>query len=213
MTMRIRTLITACTLACSTAVATFAAETGVQWTPDGNFILVNKDVGNERWAITLALADLRAMGNVFFTNDQAPSFIACEKIDDEFDPGVGELTLQYRCFGSDRAVGGFAFSDWVEISDEVFLPMSFFIPEAETCDFTDALNGPNGNNPSSTWVCSGNEGNFEFQLFANGTGRSSATGNFTFETSRSTRWNRPAPSAASRTAAFSTSSTRPAAIT
>jgi hypothetical protein len=179
--MRLR-MTTGSALLLTFAIATGAAAAdGVQWTPDANRILVNKDVGAERWAITLNLSDLTATGNVFFTTGQAPNFIWCEKTASEFDPQVGELTLQYRCLGSDRAVGGFALSDWSEISDEVFLPMSFFVPEAETCDLRDALNGPNANNASSAWQCEGNDGRFEFRIFANGTGSSTATGDFEFD--------------------------------
>jgi hypothetical protein len=181
MMMRVRTTGIVGAFALCISSAAFAAVSGVQWTPDAARILVNKDVGAERWAITLNLDDLTATGNVFFTDDRAPSFIWCEKTASEFDPQVGELTLQYRCLGSDRAVGGFALSDWSQISDQVFLPFSFFVPEAETCDLRDALNGPNFNNASSKWLCDGNDGRFEFQIFANGTGSSTATGDFDFD--------------------------------
>ena len=180
--MRVRTIGIAGAFALCVSTATFAAVSGVQWTPDAARILVNKDVGAERWAITLNLNDLTATGNVFFSTGQAPSFIWCEKTDSEFDSQIGELTLQYRCLGSDRAVGGFALSDWSEISDEVFLPLSFFVPEAETCDLRDALNGANANNASSRWNCDGSEGRFEFQIFANGTASNTATGdNFDYD--------------------------------
>jgi hypothetical protein len=181
--MQIRMMVAAgCALVCSAAAGVLAAPTGVQWTPgNGDYILVNKDVGNERWAISLTLANLVATGNVFFTDDRSPSFIFCEKTGDQFDPQVGELTLQYSCQGADRGLGGFAVSDWSLISDDVRLPFSFFIPEAETCDLRDALNGPNANNAGSIWRCTGNAGDFDFQLFSNGTGTSSATGDFEFD--------------------------------
>jgi hypothetical protein len=165
----------------SGASAVHAAPTGVQWTPDATKILVNKDVGNERWAITLDLSDVSATGNVFFLDDRAPSFIWCEKTGHDFDAGAGEITLQYRCFGSDRAIGGFAFDDWSIINEEVFLPASFFVPEAETCDISGSVNGPNAGNGDSFWQCEGNGGNFEFQLFSNGTGNSTAPGVGPFE--------------------------------
>jgi hypothetical protein len=183
MTMRIRTMMTAaCVAACFAAVAALAAPKGVQWTPgNGDYILVNSDVGNERWAISLTLATMFASGNVFFTDDRSPSFIACDKTSHEFDPQVGEITVHYSCSGSDRAVGGFALSDWTLINDDVQLPLSFFVPESETCDLRDALNGPNANNATSNWQCTGNSGNFDFQIFANGTGTSSAIGDFDFD--------------------------------
>ncbi len=163
------------------ATAAGAAVSGVQWTPDAKLILVSKDVGNERWAISFNLDDQTATGNVFFTDDRAPSFIFCDLLNFSFDAGVGELDLQYRCSGAERAFGGFSLSDWAVISDEVFLPMSFFVPEAETCDLRDALNGPNANNAGSFWNCTGNGDPFEFQIFGNGTGLSSLIGAFEFD--------------------------------
>jgi hypothetical protein len=158
-----------------------AAAGGVQWTPDGLRILANKDVGSERWAITLNLFDGSVTGNVFFTNGQPPSFIFCEKIGHTHQPDIAKLTLQYRCFGSDSAFGVFALSDWNFISDQVALDATFFAPEPETCDLTGALNGANAQNANSFWDCSGTDGQFQFQVFGDGTGVSSAIGAFTFD--------------------------------
>jgi len=157
------------------------APSGVQWTPDSARILVNKDVGQERWAITLNLSDFSASGNVFFTDGSAPAFIWCEKTGESFDSGVGELDLEYRCFGADAGFGGFASSDWTLISDNVILPLSFFIPDGETCDLSAALNGPNSVNANDFWNCGGSDGSFEFQVFSNGTGFSTATGAFDYD--------------------------------
>src|SRR5436853_3374569 len=74
---------------------------GVQWTPDSLRLLVNKDVGQERWAITLNLSDFSATGNVFFTDGRAPSFIWCQKTGQTFDSSVGEANLEYTCYGAD----------------------------------------------------------------------------------------------------------------
>jgi hypothetical protein len=164
----------------ATAAPTDAAVTGVQWTPDAARLLVNKDINTDRWAITLNLSDFSATGNVFFTDDRPPAFIWCEKTGDAYENG--ELFLAYRCLGADRAVGGFTSPDWSLISDQVELPLSFFIPEAETCDHAGALNGPDSANATSFWNCGGSAGGFEFQLFANGTGNNKATGPFEYDT-------------------------------
>jgi hypothetical protein len=174
-------IVAALTLALMGPPTAHAAVSGVQWTPDADRLLVNKDVGEERWAITLNLSDFSATGNVFFTNDRAPAFIWCEKTGESFDADAGELDLQYRCFGADRAVGGFTSPDWTLISDDVVLPLSFFIPEPETCDLAGAINGPSSPSAGSYWNCGGSEGSFEFQLFSNGTGNSTATGPFEFD--------------------------------
>lgn len=173
------TLAAALVLAAATTVQ--AAEGGVQWTPAGTQILANKDVGAERWALTFNLSDMSGTGTVFFTDDRDPAFIWCELQSSTFDAGVGELDLRYRCLGSGRGIGGFSLSDWSLISDQVDLPLSFFVPDAETCDNAGALNGPNANNAGSAWSCDGNGGEFDFQIFANGTGVSSLIGPFEFD--------------------------------
>jgi hypothetical protein len=178
---RVWMILSALTLVLSGAVTASAAPTGVQWTPDATQLLVNKDVGNERWAITLNLVDFSATGNVFFTDDRAPAFIWCQKTGQSFDSGVGELDLEYECFGADAGLGGFASNDWSLIDDDVVLPLSFFIPAAETCDLGDALNGNNSNSSSNYWNCGGSEGSFQFQIFANGTAFSTATGDFDYD--------------------------------
>ncbi len=175
------TIVAALAMVLSGATVGNAAPTGIQWTPDGLRILVNKDVGPERWAITWNLSDVSTTGNVFFRDDRSPSFIWCEKIGHDFVSSTGELDLQYRCFGSDSAFGGFHFADWNLVSDSVFLPASFFIPQAETCDLRAAVNGPNAAIASSFWQCGGNGGRFDFQVFTNGTAVSSATGTFDYD--------------------------------
>ncbi len=158
-----------------------AAPTGVQWTPDAKQLLVNKDVGNERWAITLNLKDFSATGNVFFTDDQAPAFVWCEKTGDSFDASAGELDLRYRCFGAGAGLGGFASADWTLIDDDVSLPLSFFVPAAETCDLSGALNGQTSSSSSNYWNCGGSAGSFTFQVFANGTAFSEPFGGFSYD--------------------------------
>jgi len=177
-----RRIIAALALACVGATPALAAQSGVQWTPDSDRILVNKDVGAERWAITLNVSDFSASGNVFRTDGGDPAFIWCEKTGDSYDDSIGELNLLYRCFGADRAVGGFTSPDWTLIAEDIELPLSFFIPEAETCEHAGALNGPSSGSAGSFWNCGGSEGGFEFQLFADGTGDNTATGSFEYDT-------------------------------
>jgi len=179
--VRSRLILIALLMAVARSSLAHAAPNGVQWTPDGSHILVNKDVGAERWSIALNLGDLSATGNVFFTDGRTPAFIWCEKTADEFDSTIGEITLQYRCFGSQGSVGGFGIDDWTLISEEVFLPLSFFVPSAETCDLHDAINGPRAQNATSYWDCNGNGGAFEFRVFGDGTAATTKTGIFTFD--------------------------------
>jgi hypothetical protein len=176
-----RWIVTALMFSLAGPTLSHAAPSGVQWTLDSARILVNKDVGNERWAITLNVLDFSASGNVFRTDDAPPGFIWCQKNGESFDSSVGELNLSYSCYGSAAGLGGFAESDWNLISDNVVLPLSFFIPDTETCDLRDALNGSNSASSGTFWSCGGSEGSFDFQVFANGTAFSSATGAFTYD--------------------------------
>ncbi len=66
------TIGTACGPVCASA-----RESGVQGTPDGKRILVNKDVDTSRYAIAQDQDDRSATGNVFFTDDRAPAFLFC----------------------------------------------------------------------------------------------------------------------------------------
>ncbi len=52
-------------------------QSGIQRTPDGARVLVSKDVGGQRYAITLNVADGTVTGNVFSTDGSAPQFISC----------------------------------------------------------------------------------------------------------------------------------------
>ncbi len=79
-----------------TTTPSAAADRGLQFTPDGKRALANKDVGNERWAITLNNDDGSITGNVFRT-DGPPAFIAC-------DPLAGDNN--YACFGADACSDG-----------------------------------------------------------------------------------------------------------
>ena len=165
----------------TTAVFSHAASGGVQWSPDGFRLFVNKDVGAERWSITLNLTDLTATGNIFFADGRAPAFVWCQRTGHNHEPNLAKLTLKYSCYGSDGAVGGFSFDDWALISDDVQLDAEFFAPDAETCDLSGVTNGPNASGATTYWDCGGTNGEFQFQAFDDGTGFSSAIGAFEFD--------------------------------
>lgn len=57
-----------------------ARESGIQGTPDGKRILVNKDVEASRYAIAQDQDDRSATGNVFFTDDRSPAFLLCSAL-------------------------------------------------------------------------------------------------------------------------------------
>lgn len=104
------------------------AQSGLQETPDGRRVVVSKDVGAERWAITLNKDDGSATGNVFFPEGGEPLFVWCQS------SGVtAEDDAAFDCFGADACpYGSCGDAHWSFIA-EVALPVAFFEPpEAST---------------------------------------------------------------------------------
>jgi polyhydroxybutyrate depolymerase len=99
---------------------------GVQLSPDGQLVLVSKDVGGERWAITYVPQSGDVTGNVFRPDGGAPAFVACERT--SADPGV-EL-LAFACRGADACPAAPCLPDaWTDLGTAE-LPASFFAPPA-----------------------------------------------------------------------------------
>jgi hypothetical protein len=127
-----RSLILVATFVLSlTAIAD--AGDGVQILPDATRILVSKDVGTERWAITLDLGHetpLNVSGNVFRRDGGPAAFVWCSIQDVTGDPNdIRNALFTWSCFGSDRCESppcGDS-SQWQFIS-AVTLPGRFFLP-------------------------------------------------------------------------------------
>ncbi len=106
-----------------------SAGDGVQLLPDQTQILVNKDVGGERWAIALNLsgdAPLNVTGNVF-RGSSPPAFIWCQISDVQGSAeDIRNAMFSWACSGSDACVAGTG-CPWTFISN-VTLPGSFFLP-------------------------------------------------------------------------------------
>lgn len=108
---------------------------GVQLTPDRKSTLLNKDVGDQRWAISLNGDDSSVTGNVFFPDGSDPAFIWCSR------KGEDDVEVILDCFGADRCdAGGCASGDWTSLF-EVRVPESFFQPpeNVSTFEFERAL--------------------------------------------------------------------------
>jgi hypothetical protein len=73
---------------------------GIQTTPDGKLMLLNKDINGERWSISLNLRDGTAIGNIFPSNGGAPSFVWCSaaSITLAKEPTDTQYTLD--CYGA-----------------------------------------------------------------------------------------------------------------
>lgn len=100
---------------------------GTRTTPDGKHVLISKDVGGERWAISLNLGDGTVTGNVF-RPEAAPSFVWCERSGDDgsLDPVAGEVRFACRGAAPCDASPCMA-SSWAALGD-VGLPGEFFLP-------------------------------------------------------------------------------------
>jgi hypothetical protein len=107
----------------------YAAGSGVQGTPDQAQVLINKDVGNERWSITLNLTSGGTVtGNVFRT-DGPPAFVWCTptRTDDLGSPAQ-DIT-HFACYGADECLAAPCGAEqWQLIAPDIQLPGSFFLP-------------------------------------------------------------------------------------
>ncbi len=97
-------------------------QSGLQITPNGKRILISKDVGGQRWAITRNLNDGSVTGNVYDTGGGDPTFLFCS----QSSATVEEVALS--CYGAPRCAaapcGGVDF----QLIADVTLPQSFFAP-------------------------------------------------------------------------------------
>lgn len=103
--------------------------TGLQTDPNDRQVLISKDVGPERWAISLDPASATVTGNVFRTDGTPPQFVWCERTGDDgnFNPQTVEIKL--ACYGADPcAEAPCTPSGWSLINPDVRLPGSFFLP-------------------------------------------------------------------------------------
>jgi hypothetical protein len=109
-----------------------ARESGIQITHQGpSTILVQKDVGSERWAISLSLEDnwpLELTGNVFRTNGGAV-FLQCRPIDVLGDPSdIRSAEIVYDCYAADTCRAAPCSAGQWSFLTTVTLPGTFFIP-------------------------------------------------------------------------------------
>ncbi len=113
------------------ATPALARESGIQITHQGpTVILIQKDVGDERWAITMSLEDtspLEITGNIFRENG-SPAFVQCRPIDVIGDGDIRDKTLVFNCYAADTCPAAPCTADQWSFVAEVSLPGSFFVP-------------------------------------------------------------------------------------
>lgn len=103
------------------------AQRGIQGTPDEKRVLVQKDVGTERWAISLNFDDGTATGNIFRADGGDPAFVVCEP--------TGSPNA-FACSGADKCRATPCTDLFVPIG-EVTLPETFFaVPDPCVETFT-----------------------------------------------------------------------------
>jgi len=117
---------------------------GLQITPDGKRTLVSKDVGSERWAITLNADDGSVTGNVFKSDGSEPSFVWCQWIYDDGNPDPEQRRLTFACSGADACPGpSCPAGQWVALAT-VQLPYAFFLPPQSAASATSVMAVPSG---------------------------------------------------------------------
>lgn len=105
------------------------AQAGFQLTPDGRRSLINRDIGEERWAIAYDFDDRSLTGNVFFRDGRAPAFVWCERVGDDGNPDPRAVEITYSCSGAAGcAASGCSPDDWQVIDPAIRLPGSFLQP-------------------------------------------------------------------------------------
>jgi hypothetical protein len=121
-----------------------ASGRGATLTYDGYNYLVNKDLGGERWSISLNIVPVQdaggafrneivsLTGNVFKPDGSPPSFVHCVPRPDSTG-ALDDLgsTFRFPCDGASACDGtatGCAASAWSLIGDDIALPASFLLP-------------------------------------------------------------------------------------
>lgn len=125
-----------CALLLAFATADAAhAQAGFQLTPDGRRSLINRDVGDERWAIAYDFGDRSLTGNIFFRDGRAPAFVWCARVGDDGNPDPRTVEITYSCSGAAGcAESGCSSDDWQVIDSAVTLPGSFLQPPGSALD-------------------------------------------------------------------------------
>lgn len=114
-----------------------SAQSGLQITRDGKRTLISKDVGGERWAITLEDVGGVITGNIFEAAGGEPKFIACQ----QERVANGEVFL--ACKGADPChTGPCTPANWTTIPGEIAVPLSFFKPPGSAAVLAEAADAP-----------------------------------------------------------------------
>lgn len=93
------------------------AQSGLQFSRDGQRVYVSKDVDDQRWSITRDLTTGMVWGLVYFPDGGEPLFIECDP-----QPSTGE-TFVLACYGTIASS-----TEWLRVEGDIEIPKSFFEP-------------------------------------------------------------------------------------
>lgn len=108
------------------------APRAVQFSPDESRRFINKDLDEQRFAITRFENDLTLTGNVFFPDGSPPKFIVCEY-------QAGTVQRRFSCQVADGCPPAPATCDFDDFSSEVIIHESFFEFDARDFQTLDAF--------------------------------------------------------------------------
>jgi hypothetical protein len=129
--MRMHTITLAVVLILGT-LSTALAGDGVQITPDGTQILVNKDVGNERWSMSLSLTEVNPLdvnGSIFRRDGGPAGFLHCPLRDVSGSADdIRNAVFFWDCYVADRCAAPPCRADQWHFVATINLRGSFFLP-------------------------------------------------------------------------------------
>ena len=105
-------------------------------TPDGEQMLIQRNVGPERWAISYSFEGSTMTGNVFKTDGSAPSFVSCAFTDIDYAEDPFDSRYFLDCWGADTcSEPGCGTNQWTLIATGIELPASFVLVPGTNATF------------------------------------------------------------------------------
>ena len=133
-------------------------QSGIQLSPESRRYFINKDVDQERWAITYNLDDKTVTGNVFPLDGGAPTFLSCviTHVDQaaDADPAAAQYFLDCRSAGPCAAAP--CSNQWSEPTSVGPIPGSFLLPTNTVATYSGNVQPIYNGSCSTSAVCHAN---------------------------------------------------------
>jgi hypothetical protein len=105
-------------------------------TPDGEQMLIQRNVGSERWAISYSFGGSTITGNVFKADGGAPSFVSCAFTDIDYAEDPFDSRYFLDCWGADTCSAlPCGSNQWTLIATGIELPASFVLAPGTKATF------------------------------------------------------------------------------